>query len=311
MRNTLALLLLTLASPLASRAVAQDGNWPSFRGPQASGVAEGYPTPVTFDVEAGTNVRWKTPIPGLAHSSPVIWGDHVYLTTAVKTGAEEAELKVGLYGNIFPVQDEGAHELRVLCLDKGSGRILWTRTAFEGVPQVMRHPKGSHAACTPATDGEHVVAFFGSEGLYCYDAEGKQLWKKDLGPLDSGYYLMPKAQWGFASSPVIHEDLVLVQCDVNGDSFVAALKLADGTELWRTPRDDVPTWGSPTVDVREGRSQVIVNGFKHIGGYDLRTGAELWKLEGGGDIPVPTPIVAHDLVFITNAHGTMAPIYAI
>jgi len=110
---------------------------------------------------------------------------------------------------------------------------------------------------------------------------------------------------------VLAGDRVVVQCDVQGQSFVAALDAKTGKELWRANRDEVPTWSTPTVDVREGRSQVICNGWKHIGGYDLSTGKELWKLVGGGDIPVPTPIVAHDLVFVTNAHGSMAPIYAI
>jgi outer membrane protein assembly factor BamB len=123
--------------------------------------------------------------------------------------------------------------------------------------------------------------------------------------------MVPDAQWGFSSSPVLYEDRVLVQCDVQGQSFLVALDANSGEEVWRTDRDEVPTWSTPTVDVREGRSQVICNGFKHIGGYDLKTGAELWKLVGGGDIPVPTPIVSHDLIFVTNSHGRMTPIYAI
>jgi hypothetical protein len=297
------------------RAGAGDGggtvNWPSFRGPSARGISEGFATAATWDVEAGTNVRWSTPIAGLAHSAPVVWGDRVYVTSAVRAEEGDAELTVGLYGDIEPVEDDAVHRFVVHAIDKTTGDVVWTRHAWEGVPAVKRHPKGSHAASTPATDGAHVVAFFGTEGLYCYDADGELAWKRDFGRLDSGYFMVPDAQWGFASSPVIHEDLVLVQCDVQGDSFIAALALDDGSEVWRTPRDEVPTWGTPTVDVRPGRSQVIANGWKHIGGYDLRTGTELWRLRGGGDIPVPTPVVAHDLVFITNAHGRQAPIYAI
>ena len=284
-------------------------SWPSFRGPSASGVQEGFATPTRWDVATGENVRWRTPIPGLAHSSPVVWGERIYLTTAVGEG--EAELTVGLYGDIAPVEDEGVQRFQVLCVDARDGRVLWTRTAHEGVPRVKRHTKGSHAASTPATDGRHVAAFFGSEGLYLYDAAGELLWKKDLGLLDSGYYLVPAAQWGFASSPVIHGERVLVQCDVQGGGFLAAFDLRTGEELWRVARDEVPTWSTPTVHVSEERSQVIANGYKHIGGYDLATGAELWKLVGGGDIPVPTPVVASGLVIITNAHGPMAPIYAL
>ena len=288
-----------------------DGNWPSFHGAGGAGVQNGWETPTTWDLASKENVLWTAPVPGMSHSSPVVWGDRLYVTTAVRLDEEEAELKVGLYGDIFPVKDEGEHEMRVLCLDRNTGDVLWTRTAHTGVPAVMRHPKGSHAASSPATDGKRVVAFFGSEGLYCYDIDGELLWTKNFGVLDSGYFLGAKVQWGFASSPVLHDDVVIVQCDVNGQSFLAALSAETGDEIWRTDRDEVPTWSTPTVDERAGRSQVICNGYKHIGGYDLKTGKELWKLVGGGDIPVPTPVISKDRVFIMNAHGRMSPIYAI
>ena len=180
-----------------------------------------------------------------------------------------------------------------------------------GIPKVKRHPKSSHANPTPATDGKYVVAFFGSEGLYCYDVNGDLIWKKDLGVLDAGFFRVPTAQWGFASSPIIHDDRVIVQCDVQKGSFVAAFSLKDGGELWRTPREEVPTWGTPTVHVSPNRSQVICNGWKEIASYDVATGKRLWNMRGGGDIPVPTPVVAHDLIFITNAHGPQSPVYAI
>lgn len=293
---------LVLAQPTAA-------DWPSFRGPRASGLAVGFKTPEQWNVPGGKNVRWKTPIPGLGHSSPVVWGDRIFVTTAVKEG--DAELKVGLYGDIEPVSETTPHRWRVLCLDTQSGQVLWQRTAHEGVPTIKRHPKASHASSTPATDGQRVVACFGSEGLYGYDMEGQPLWKKDLGRLDSAFFRVPSAQWGFGSSPIIHEDRVIVQCDVLTNSFVAAFDVQRGAELWRTPRDEVPTWCTPTVLTREGRAQVILNGYRHAGAYDLSTGQEIWKLAGGGDIPVPTPVVAHDLIFLTSAHGPRAPIYAV
>jgi len=285
--------------------------WPSFRGYRARGVADGFQTVASFDVDSGENVLWKADIPGLAHSSPIVWGDRIYLTSAVRLEGGNPEVKVGLYGDIAPVEDEGPQAFIVLCLDKESGEILWERAAWEGVPKYKRHPKGSFAAPTPATDGERLVAFYGTEGLYCYDVEGELQWKKDFGDLDAGFFMVPSAQWGFSSSPVIHDGRVIVLCDVQGQSFLAVLDLATGEEVWRTLREEVPTFGTPTVDVREGRSQIVCNGWKHTGGYDLATGKELWKVTKGGDIPTPTPVVAHDLIYITSAHGQLAPLYAV
>jgi outer membrane protein assembly factor BamB len=302
-------LITTMMAPAAAQKSAP-ANWPSFRGPSAGGVVEGYPLPSVWDVPAGQGVLWKTPIPGLGHSSPIIWGDRIFLATAI-SGVANPQLKVGLYGDIASVKDDTPHRWIVYCLDKKSGKILWEKTAYTGIPKVKRHPKSTHASSTLATDGRNVVAFFGSEGLYCFDMEGKEVWKRDFGLLDSAYYVAPDAQWEFASSPVIYEDRVLIQCDVLKGSFVAALSLKDGKEIWRTPRADVPTWATPALFVGPSGSQMIVNGYKHVGGYDLKNGTELWRLSGGGDIPVPTPLVTGDMVYITSAHGPQAPIFAI
>ncbi len=298
---------------LSVTAWAADSNWPQFRGPSASGLGAGSP-PTEWNGESGKNIRWKTEIPGLGYSSPVVWGDRIFLTSAVPA-AGEAAVKLGLYGDIRPVEGEGAQSFRVYCLDRKSGKILWQREAVAGPPKVKRHPKSSHANPTPATDGKHVVAFFGSEGLYTYDLDGKLAWKKDFGVLESGYFMVPAAQWGFSSSPIIHDGMVLVQADVQKDSFLAAFDVRTGKELWRTARADVPTFSTPAVApytaAGSGGQQVVVNGWKHIGGYDLRTGKELWRLRGGGDIPTPTPLFQDGLIVITNAHGMLRPIYAI
>lgn len=301
---------ILLAVPPAHGGAPGGVHWPSFRGPGASGVAEGFATPTTWNVETGENIRWKTPIAGLAHSSPIVWGDRVFVTTAVPAEGE-AHLKVGLYGDGDSVPDEPAYSWRVLSLDKATGKVLWEREAHRGVPRVKRHPKATHANCTPATDGKHVVAFFASEGLYCYDLAGELLWKKDLGVLNASAPRYPELQWGFASSPIIHEGRVIVQCDVEGDSFVAALDVRSGGELWRMPREEDSTWGTPAVVAANGGVQVVCNGYKHIGGYDFATGKAIWWMKGGGDVPVPTPVFAHDLIFVTNAHGDEAPIYAV
>ncbi|HEX2465361.1 MAG TPA: PQQ-binding-like beta-propeller repeat protein [Thermoanaerobaculia bacterium] len=311
----LAVLLAT--APISAEEARPGIDWPGFRGIRASGVAEGFPTAASFDVASGANVKWRSEIAGLAHSSPVIWGNDLCLTTAVSAEGTP-ELKVGLYGDIGSAADIGPQRYEVLCLDKTTGKERWRTTAYEGAPKTKRHPKATHANSTPATDGRHLVTFFGSEGFYCHDLAGKLLWKKDFGVLDAGYYLAPDAQWGFASSPVIHDGKVIVQVDVlQKGGFIAAFDVATGNEVWRVGRTDVPTWSTPTVwPLGAGASGgsttlVLANGYRQIGAYDFATGREVWRMTGGGDIPVPTPITAHDLAFITNAHGRMAPVYAV
>ncbi len=315
MRTCLAASVLVAAARAETPATSKPASkpkayWPQFRGEEARGVVDGVPLPTKWDVKKGEGIKWKTAIPGLGLSSPIIWDDRVYITTCVRAGGEK-ELKVGLYGDIEPINDGAVHTWHLLALNARDGKIVWNQTAYKGVPKVKRHPKSSHANCTPATDGTHVVAFFGSEGLYCYDTSGKLLWKKDLGVLDGGYFAVPEAQWEFGSSPIIYRDMVIVQCDVQKDSFLAAFNIADGKELWRTPRDDVPTWSTPAVFAGNDRPELIVNGFKHMGGYDPMTGKELWRMGGGSDIPVPTPIVAHNLIFLTNSHAGPQAIYAV
>lgn len=298
------------AATIAKGDGADSVNWPQFRGINAGGISDGHPAPTAWNAAKNENIAWKTPIPGLGHSCPVIWGDKLFVTTAV-SGKDDPELRVGLYGDVAPVEDDTVHKWQLFCLDKRTGKELWSKTLFEGVPRIKRHTKASHANSTPATDGKHVVVCLGSEGLYCYTVDGDQVWKKDLGTLDSGWYVMPGAQWGFGSSPVIHQGRVVLQCDVQKESFLAAFDVADGKEVWRVARDEVPTWSTPTVYASGSGTRIAVNGYRHIGGYEFDTGKEAWRLTGGGDIPVPTPVLGHDLIYITNAHGPGAPLYAV
>ena len=307
------LVLLTLTLPAGAQT-----NWPSFRGANADGLAKGAVTATVWNAEKSENILWKQAIPGLGHSSPVIWGDRLFVTTAVNE-QKSAPLKVGLYGDPASAEDDDVQQWKIFCLNKQTGKILWDKTAHEGVPKQKRHPKATHANCTMATDGTNVVAFFGSEGLYCYDLDGHLRWQKDWGTLRTSpvvYNDKPDPQgveleWGFASSPIIYRNRVFVQCDVLTNGFVAAINLADGKEAWRTRRDDTATWSTPNVCAEGPRPQLIVNGWKHMGGYDLQTGEELWRMSGGGDCPVPTPVVWNGLIFLTSAHGPRRPLYAV
>jgi outer membrane protein assembly factor BamB len=286
-------------------------NWPMFRGASHLGVTADPPPPVSWnaDAEAGPlkNVLWKTPIPGLGHSSPILWQGTLYLATAVRS-AGEAPLKLGLYGAGDSADDRGEQSWGI---DGGSGRVIWRETARKAAPRVQRHTKATHANTTLATDGRRLVAFFGSEGLYCYSLKGDLLWSKDLGVLDMGP--LPELQWGFASSPVIHKGVIIVQSDSKKDPFLAAFRLDNGEEIWRTSRTGVSerSWATPSVHTFDGRTQIVTNGWPYIAGYDFTTGKELWRLKSEGDIPVPTPISWNRLIYVTNAHGGPAPLYAI
>ena len=305
-----AVLLAAITTPGAATAPRPGVDWPQFRGIAAAGIAEGFSLPTTWNTADNTNVAWKAPIPGLGLSSPVVWGDDIFISTSI-SGQKDAGLKVGLYGNVEPVQDDTEHEWRVYAIDKKTGREKWQVSVLKAVPKIKRHTKATHANSTLATDGERLIAFFGSEGLYAFDLKGKQLWRKDLGVLDAGWFVAPQNQWETGSSPVIHDGVVIIQADVQKNSFLAAFDAKTGNELWRTPRTDVPTWGTPTIHNVNGRTQILVNGFRHAGAYDFKTGKEIWKLSRNGDIPVPTPVASDGLIYITNAHGPLAPVYAI
>ena len=207
--------------------VAHAQNWPQFRGPGATGVVEGPARPVKWDAAKSENVRWKLKIPGLAHSSPVVWGNKIFVTTAVTSGAKD-ETRFGLYGDVAPVKDDPKHTWKVYAIDKTKGKILWERIAFEGMPKVKRHPKSTHADSTPVTDGKYLIVIFGSHGLYAYDLNGKLMWKQDLGVLDAGWFYDADYQWEYGSSPIIYKNLVIVQADLQKNSFIAAYDIKTG-----------------------------------------------------------------------------------
>jgi outer membrane protein assembly factor BamB len=301
--------------PSRAKSIAADRgvssrNWPSFRGNGARGIGDGMKPPTKWSVEENENVLWKTPVEGLGLSCPTIWGNRIYLTTAVAEG-DEGGLKIGLYGDVDSVEEDKVYAFKVLCYSKKNGKLIWEKTANEAKPAVKRHAKSSHANPTVATDGEHVVAFFGTEGLYCYSKKGELLWKFDPGFLDSGWFYDPGYQWGFASSPIIHEDKVIIQCDIQGQSFVAAFNIKNGTEIWRTERDEIPTWSTPTVHKFDDVTMLITNGTKAARGYDVQDGSLLWTLKGHSEIVVPTPNVSLGKIFVASGYSPIQPIYAI
>jgi outer membrane protein assembly factor BamB len=285
-------------------------HWPSFRGPNASGVADGRPTATKWNVSTGENIAWKAPVPGIAVSSPIVWGDRVFLSTAVSSDPNQS-IRTGLYGDVEPATDQSKHTWRLIALDKKTGRVVWDRVAHEGIPKTKRHPKSSQASPTPVTDGRHVVVSFGSEGLFAYDFDGKQLWKQDLGVLNAGWFFDPDYEWGVGSSPIIYKNMVIVQCDIQKNSYLAAFDVDTGKQVWRTSREEIPSWSTPTIFESNGRAELVTQATTFTRGYDPNTGRELWRLSGNSEIAIPTPIVGPGFVIVTNGYRGVQPIFAI
>ncbi len=304
------LTVTAFAKPPARPVASPAGSWPSFRGPQAAGVADGMRLPDTWNPRTGEHVRWRTPIPGLAHSSPIVWGDRVFVTSAVSADPK-ATFRPGLYGDGDASADRSPQRWTLYALDARTGAIAWERVAFEGPPRELRHIKSTYASATPATDGRLVVASFGSQGLYAYDLKGTSLWRVDLGRLDVGAYDIPTFEWGTASSPIIWNDLVIVQCDTQADSFLVALDSATGAVVWKTERDELPSWGTPTVAPTSKGPELVTNASNFVRGYDPRTGRELWRLGGSSKITAPTPIAAGDLLIVASGRAPERPIFVV
>jgi len=296
--------------PALPPATSDRGSWPSFRGPRASGIVEGQHLPDRWDATTGENVLWRTPIPGLAHSSPIVWADRVFVATAVSTNPS-ASFKPGLYGDGDASEDRSKQKWMILAIDKKTGKMIWQRVAYEGEPLNKRHMKSTYASATPATDGRIVVAWFGSQGVYAYDVNGNFRWKLDLGRVNMGAYDIPSYEWGPASSPIIWHDFVIIQCDTQADSFVMALNKDTGEIVWKTPRQEFPSWGTPTVATVGMNVQLVTNASKFIRGYDPLTGKELWRLGGSSLITAPTPIFSDDLIVVVSGRGPERPIFVI
>lgn len=293
-----------------TRVAASAGDWPSFRGREASGISEKQNLPDTWNPATGENVLWRTPIPGLAHSSPIVWGDTIYVTSAI-SGRPAATFKPGLYGDGDASDDRSAHRWMLYAIDKKTGKVRWERVAAQGEPRNKRHIKSTYASASPATNGRIVVAWFGSQGIFAYDLNGGLRWSVDLGRVDMGAYDIPAYEWGPASSPIIWNDLVIVQCDTQADSFLLALDVHTGETVWKTDRQELPSWGTPTVVNTPAGPELITNASNFVRGYDPKTGRELWKLGGSSKITAPTPIFANGLHIVASGRAPERPVFAV
>lgn len=284
---------------LAGKASA--GNWPQWRGPDGSGISTEKNLPSEWSPTK--NIKWKTPIDGRAHSSPIVWGNRVFLTTAIEgaevPGAKAVQHKID--GKDFVHPDSlGANRkqtFKVICLDRDSGKILWQETAWEGTPFDDRHRKSSYAASTPATDGKMVYAFFGAEGLYAYDFKGKLAWKAQVGN-------MGNLGMGTGTSPILFNNVVIVQADEeNGEaSFIVAFDKKTGKEVWKTPRKVQISWSTPLLVRTGSRAELIASGTESIVSYDPATGKELWRHKGVESNAIPSPVANNDMVYLVAGY---------
>ena len=296
----------TTADPVRSAPI----NWPSFRGTNAAGVGDGQGVVDNWDVTTGKNIKWKTAIPGLGTSSPIVWGDRVIVVGAASD--DDKTFRTGLTGDVKPIDTLPTHTFTVYSLHLATGKVVWQRDAFVGKPLTKRHFKSSQANATPATNGKFIVALFGSIGqLFCYDMNGSLVWKKEIGALDSGWFLDPSYQWGHSSSPIIYKSSVIVQADRSRGSFIAAFDIVTGKELWRTERrDEVSTWATPTVISGPKGDELVTNGTK-VRGYDPATGSLPWTLAPNSEIAIGTPVVHRNLAIVTAGYPPVRPVYAV
>lgn len=277
----------------------QDLYWPYWRGPAADGMASGDAPLHWSDTK---NVLWKTDIPGRGHSSPVVWGDRIFLTTAIPTvppasPEPAARSNPGGFGggNTGPQPE---HRFVVMCLDRKTGKVLWQRTAATASPHEGYHTTyGSFASNSPVTDGKRVYAFFGSRGMYCYDMNGTLIWQKNL-----GVRMRMRLAFGEGTAPVLHDDRLILVFDHEGDSFMVTLDKETGKEIWRVPREEQSNWSAPLVVDYQGRKQIVVSATKKVRSYDFQSGKLIWECAGLGQNTIPQPVRQEDLVFVMSGY---------
>src|SRR5262245_15931474 len=289
-------LLTPMLVAFALSGTPQD-SWPQFRGPLATGVAPNANPPVEWSEKK--NIRWKIELPGKGHSTPIVWGDRIFLTTAIPYGEpiKPRFVRPGAHDNNEMTRN---HEFVVLAVNRKTGKILWQQTVHKAAPHEAGHMTASLASASPVTDGERVYAFFGSYGLYCLDLDGKQIWKKDLGEMHT------KHGHGEGSSPALFGDTLIINWDHEEQSFLVALDKRTGNQRWRVARAEDTSWATPIVIEHGGRAQVIVSGTNRLRGYDLASGAVLWECGGRSSNIVASPVAANGVVYAGSSYDTRA-----
>jgi outer membrane protein assembly factor BamB len=273
-----------------------DNQWPQWRGPRVNGTSPTADPPLRWSETQ--NVKWKTKVPGFGTSTPIVWGQRVFILTAEASTNSSAAEQPGPAADGASGRSQKslvAHRFSVLCYSRDTGKLLWAQTAREGTPHEGHHPDHGFASASPCTDGERLIAYFGSRGLHCYDLEGHLQWSKDLGRMRT------RNSFGEGASPALYRDSVVVNWDDEGDNdFIAAFDKQSGKELWRTPRSEPTGWSTPLIMEYQGKARAVVNATGSVRSYDLATGKELWNCPGQTANAIPTPVANSDTVFVTS-----------
>jgi outer membrane protein assembly factor BamB len=299
-----ALVICLAAADRATAAGAAEGNWPRFRGPNAVGSSTNANLPEKWS--ATENVAWKTELPGRSWSSPIVWGERVFLTAVVNQGASEAPRKGLYFGGERPVPTNSTYAWKVLCLDLATGKVQWEKTVHQGTPQSSIHLKNSYGAETPVTDGERVYAVFGNLGVFAFTLAGEEAWSKRLAPHKTRF------GWGTASSPVLHGGRLFLVNDNEDQAEMFALEAKTGKELWRVERDEGSNWATPFVWENDRRTELVTAGSRAVRSYDLE-GKLLWSMQGMSGIAIPSPFASGGLLYVSSGYvgDKLRPLYAI
>jgi outer membrane protein assembly factor BamB len=299
-----AVCLLYLLIAVVALAAEPVVNWPQFRGPGALGVADNPNLPDHWSTNE--NVAWKIEVPGRGWSSPIVWGERVFLTAVISEGEVEPPKKGLYFGGDRKEVPKTTHRWLVLCFDLKSGRELWRQEAYHGTPTTPLHVKNTYASETPVTDGERVYACFGNVGVFCYDFSGRKLWSTNWPPVKT------RNGWGSAASPALHQDRVFIVNDNDEKAFAVALDVRTGREVWRVARDEKSNWATPYVWQNKQRTELITPGTRKVRSYDL-DGKLLWEFGGMSSIVIPTPSSQSGLLYVCSGYvgDKVRPVFAI
>ncbi len=288
------LLLFSFVVSAQTESEKPKNNWPQWRGPQGTGAAAKGNPPIQFG--ENQNLKWKTPIPGKGHATPIVWGDKIIVQTAVSTNekAPQAPEGAGEGSRMAPNQTDKIHEFFVLMVHRNTGEILWETMVTREWPQENTHDLGSWASNSPCTDGEHIYAYFGSRGLYCLDVEGNIIWQKDFGQMEK------KMSFGEGSSPFLFKDRIFIQWDHEGDSYIYALDKNSGEEMWKKERDEATSWATPLVIDVNGQTQVITSATGKVRAYDFDSGEIIWTSTGMTGNVIPKPIYSDGILYVMS-----------